>query len=336
MAAVDGDGGFDGLVAAAGVLGPVGPARLVGPGRVPAHDRGEPHGNRARAAPSRPAPGRRGGASGHVLRRRRHRAAAAVRRLRGSKAAVVRLTENIAAAGIRRQLRGARVHRDRNPPGHARGRPRGCGRRVLRAHHAPPRRGRRRPRRGLRARLVPALCRGRGDPGKLISAQWDPWRDAGFRHRLATEPRPRDAAADRRPGVSIRMSVPVPVAILAGGRATRLGRSRPTDRRRWWRSPAGRSSSTSSTCSREHGVRGRPVRRPSRRRRSGRRSATVRAWRPVRYSEDPPGWPAPQCASGRLAAARRGIHGALWRHLPADRLRGRLPTRFGRGGRRVC
>ena len=39
--------------------------------------------------------------------------------------------------------------------------------------------------------------------GKLISAQWDDWRDAGFRERLSSEP---DLATIRRIVWSLRLS----------------------------------------------------------------------------------------------------------------------------------
>ena len=112
-----------------------------------------------------------------------------------SKAAVVRLTENLAAGGVRANavapgFVATRIHEATLAAG-----PERVGsayfertRRDLEKGGVPPERA---------AELVAFLLspEAEGINGKLLSAQWDPWQDEGFRARLAAEP---DLATLRR------------------------------------------------------------------------------------------------------------------------------------------
>ena len=120
-----------------------------------------------------------------------------------SKAAVVRLTENLAlelaGEGVRVNcvspgFVATSIHRSTLAAG-----PELAGADYFERTRAELERG------GVPAReaaeLICLLLEGDPDApftGKLISAQWDGWREAGFRRRLASEPGSRDAEADRR------------------------------------------------------------------------------------------------------------------------------------------
>jgi 3-oxoacyl-[acyl-carrier protein] reductase len=185
---LDAGGPLDGLVAAAGVLGPIGsiaevPARelvaTVGVnliGTMLALHYGLP---RLRQTGGRAVTFSGGGAAGPLPRYDAYAA---------SKAAVVRLSENVAAAGgtevnaVAPGFVATRMH-----DGTLRAGPDAAGPEYFE-----------RTRRQLCEGGFPAdetaglVCfllseEARGISGRLISAQWDPWRDEGFRARLRAD-----------------------------------------------------------------------------------------------------------------------------------------------------
>jgi NAD(P)-dependent dehydrogenase (short-subunit alcohol dehydrogenase family) len=186
------DGGLDGLVTAAGVLGPVGTIGSYDPGDfwngvqvnlfgtfLALH-----HCLPLLAASRGSAVTFSGGGGTRPLPRYDAYAA--------SKAAVVRLTENIAAVASERGVRvncaapgfvATEIHRGTLAAG-----PEAAGE----AYHEATRRGLEEG--GFpateAAELVAFLLSEEASSinGKLISAQWDPWREDGFRERLEAEP----------------------------------------------------------------------------------------------------------------------------------------------------
>jgi NAD(P)-dependent dehydrogenase (short-subunit alcohol dehydrogenase family) len=198
-AAMEEVGAVDALVCAAGVLGPIGAAGEVDPmefSRAVAINLGGTYLAFHHCLPRLP-DGRGaivtfsgGGATGPLPRYDAYAA---------SKAAVVRLTENVAAVAADRGITvnavapgfvATRMHDETLAAG-----PDAAGaayyartQRDLEAGGVPPERA---------AALVAFLLGpdARGITGKLLSAQWDPWEDAGFRARLEAEP---DLATLRR------------------------------------------------------------------------------------------------------------------------------------------
>jgi NAD(P)-dependent dehydrogenase (short-subunit alcohol dehydrogenase family) len=182
LATVDAGGELSGLVTAAGVLGPIGPLETVDvaeAARTIATNLGGTMLALLHAIPRLRATGGRAvtfSGGGATSPRPGFDAYAA------SKAAVVRLTENIAAAGS--------IEANCVAPGPVATRMQDA---VLAA--ANPAGG------GFpateAAQLVCFLLsdEAAGITGRLLSAQWDPWRDEEFRRRLRTE---RDLATLRR------------------------------------------------------------------------------------------------------------------------------------------
>ena len=195
IAEVDERGALGGLVTAAGILGPVGTIETTSPSELRRAVEVNLVGTALalhHAVPRLAASGGRavtlsgGGATGPLPRYDAYAA---------SKAAVVRLTENVAATGVAVNcvapgFIATDIHRGTLEAG-----PEAAGREYFE-----------RTRRELEAggadldavcELVSFLLSGAaaGISGKLISAQWDPWRDEAFRTRLASEP---DLATLRR------------------------------------------------------------------------------------------------------------------------------------------
>ena len=261
MAAVDAGGPLHGLVHAAGVLGPIGPIGEIDPADFSAAlaiNLGGTflalHHTVPRLGPGGAAVTFSGGGGTGPLPRYDAYAA--------SKAGVVRLSENVAAEAAAGGVRvnaiapgfvATAIHDATLAAG-----PRAAGE----AYYE-------RTRRDLRAGGVPAelaaelACfllgpEAEGITGRLLSAQWDPWRDAGFRGAPACGARSGDAAADRRRVLSPRgerrsrsgWESLAPVCLLAGGRGVRLGDRRPC-RSRWSRWRASPSSFTAAaSCAR--------------------------------------------------------------------------------------
>jgi NAD(P)-dependent dehydrogenase (short-subunit alcohol dehydrogenase family) len=187
MEEVDGSGGLDGLVAAAGVLGPIGSIGESGPGQFRETIAVNLIGTALALHHAVPRLARRGGRAvtfsggGGTSPLPRYDAYAA------SKAAVARLTENVAAAGaavncVAPGFIATDIHKETLAAG-----PRAAGsdyyqrtRRELEEGGADL---------GEVCDLVAFLLSddARAIRGKLISAQWDPWRDEGFRRRLGAE-----------------------------------------------------------------------------------------------------------------------------------------------------
>jgi NAD(P)-dependent dehydrogenase (short-subunit alcohol dehydrogenase family) len=163
-----------GLVAAAGVLGPIGPLEEVDPAEVAATIATNLLGTMLALHHAIPRLSRSGGRAvtfsggGGTSPRQRYDAYAA------SKAAVVRLTENVAAAGA--------IEVNCVAPGLvATGIHRGTPDAERAAGGASPEEA---------AELVCFLLseEASGITGRLISARWDPWRDESFRARLREDP----------------------------------------------------------------------------------------------------------------------------------------------------
>jgi NAD(P)-dependent dehydrogenase (short-subunit alcohol dehydrogenase family) len=188
MAEVDGGGGLDGLVTAAGVLGPIGrldevamdefaatiAINLVGTALALHHAL-----PRLRAAAGRAVTLSGGGGTGPLARFDAYAA---------SKAGVVRLTENVAVDSevrvncVAPGFVATRMHEGTLAAG-----PEAAGEAYFE-----------RTREQLEQGGFPAseaaelvaflLCdEAHGITGRLISAQWDPWRDSDFRTRLRTD-----------------------------------------------------------------------------------------------------------------------------------------------------
>jgi 3-oxoacyl-[acyl-carrier protein] reductase len=186
---VDAVGGLHGLVTAAGVLGPIGPLETLVPaefaeaiainllGTMLALHHAIP---RLRASGGRAVTLSGGGAAGPLARYDAYAA---------SKAAVVRLTENVAADGavevnaVAPGFVATRMHEQTLRAG-----PERAGRAYFERTQAELDRGGSPANEA--AELVCFLLSGeaRGITGRLLSAQWDPWRDAEFRQRLRQEP----------------------------------------------------------------------------------------------------------------------------------------------------
>jgi NAD(P)-dependent dehydrogenase (short-subunit alcohol dehydrogenase family) len=188
MAAVDRDGALHGLVTAAGVLGPIGPIEAVDPARIAdalginlfgtvlALHHSIP---RLKAASGRAVTFSGGGATGPLARYDAYAA---------SKAAVVRLTENVAEErsievnAIAPGFVVTRMHQDTLAAGRDVVGPyfeRTLGQLERGGFPA-----------AEAAELVCFLLsdRARGISGRLLSAQWDPWREPEFQQRLRDEP----------------------------------------------------------------------------------------------------------------------------------------------------
>lgn len=189
MAMVDAGGGLDGLVTAAGVLGPIGPLdtvpanafaetiaiNLVGTALALQHAL-----PRLRASAGRAVTFSGGGGTGPLARFDAYAA---------SKAAVVRLTENIAADGaieinsVAPGFVATRMHEGTMAAG-----PEVVGSEYFARTRDQIESG------GFpaseAAELVVFLLGpdAAGITGRLISAQWDPWREPAFRDRLRRDP----------------------------------------------------------------------------------------------------------------------------------------------------
>jgi NAD(P)-dependent dehydrogenase (short-subunit alcohol dehydrogenase family) len=188
MLKVDAGGALDGLVAAAGVLGPIGrleevamdefaatiSINLVGTALALHHCL-----PRLRAVSGRAVTFSGGGGTGPLARYDAYAA---------SKAAVVRLTENVAASGeieinaVAPGFVATRMHEETLRAG-----PEAVGRSYYERTQEQLRGG------GFpaseAAELVAFLLgpQAAGITGRLISAQWDPWREEEFRERLRTD-----------------------------------------------------------------------------------------------------------------------------------------------------
>jgi NAD(P)-dependent dehydrogenase (short-subunit alcohol dehydrogenase family) len=192
MAAVDAGGPLDGVVTAAGVLGPIGPADAVDPAgfaRTLAVNLGGTFLALHHALPRLAASGGAavtfsGGGGPSPLPRYDAYAA--------SKAAVVRLTENVAADAAERGVRvnavapgfvATRMHDGTLAAG-----PDAAGAAYLERTRSKLERGGDDP--AEAAALTAFLLSGEaaGITGRLLSAKWDPWRDPAFRARLAAQP----------------------------------------------------------------------------------------------------------------------------------------------------
>jgi NAD(P)-dependent dehydrogenase (short-subunit alcohol dehydrogenase family) len=189
MEAVDRQGALHGLVCAAGVLGPVGPLEDVDPGEVERAVSINLLGTmlalahalpRLRTAGGRAVTFSGGGATSPLPRYDAYAM---------SKAAVVRLTENIAAAGevdvncvapgfVATDIHGGTL---RAGPGAAGADYYARTRAQLEQGGFPAREA---------AELVCFLLSdaAAGISGRLLSAQWDPWREPSFRDRLRSDP----------------------------------------------------------------------------------------------------------------------------------------------------
>ena len=202
IATIDAGGPLHGLVAAAGVLGPIGRLDEISPrefsdtiavnliGTMLALHHCLP---RLRATGGRAVTFSGGGGTAPLPRYDAYAA---------SKAAVARLTENVAAAGevevncVAPGFVATRMHQ-----GTLRAGPEASGndyyertRSQLEAGGFPA---------AEAAELVCFLLSegARGITGRLLSAQWDPWREDGFRVRSVGRRRTRHSAPDRRPAL---------------------------------------------------------------------------------------------------------------------------------------
>jgi NAD(P)-dependent dehydrogenase (short-subunit alcohol dehydrogenase family) len=189
MAEIDRGGALHGLVTAAGTLGPVGPLEdvavdelvaaiainLVGTALALHHAL-----PRLRSTSGRAVTFSGGGATGPLARYDAYAA---------SKAGVVRLTENVAADGavelncVAPGFVATRMHEGTLAAG-----PDAAGAAYYERTRSQLYEG------GFPASEAAALVAfllsadAVGISGRLISAQWDPWRDAGFRERLRSDP----------------------------------------------------------------------------------------------------------------------------------------------------
>ncbi len=188
MPKLDADGPVHGLVAAAGVLGPIGSLDTVPASELVAAVQANLVGTmlslrhalpRLRASGGRAVTFSGGGATAPLPRYDAYAA---------SKAAVVRLTENVAAGDavelncVAPGFVATRMHE-----GTLRAGPQAAGRDYFERTQAQLEQG------GFPAREAAELVcfllseQARGITGRLISAQWDPWRDEEFRHRLRSD-----------------------------------------------------------------------------------------------------------------------------------------------------
>ena len=194
-AAIAGPRPLDGLVTAAGVLGPIGPLGAYEPGGFRRTVEVNLIGTMLALHHVLPGVAERGGAAvtfsggGATGPLARFDAYAA------SKAAVVRLTENVAATGVRVNcvapgFIATEIHEETLDAG-----PEVVGADYYERTQAELERG------GASLDEVSALvafllsAEAAGIGGKLIAAQWDPWREPDFRRRLAEDP---DLATLRR------------------------------------------------------------------------------------------------------------------------------------------
>jgi 3-oxoacyl-[acyl-carrier protein] reductase len=203
------DGGLHGLVAAAGVLGPIGPIDAIDPadfsrtlainvsGTALALARTAPllerHGGGAVTLSG-------GGATGPLVRYDAYAA---------SKAAVVRLTENVARDLAPRGVRvnaiapgfvATRMHQDTLAAG-----PDAAGASYFEKTEQQLESGGADPQDAAELSAFLLSDAARGVTGRLLSAQWDPWREPTFQERLRTEP---DLATLRR--IDDQFFVPAP------------------------------------------------------------------------------------------------------------------------------
>lgn len=195
ISAADAGGVLDGLVAAAGVLGPIGSLGSWEPRDFRAAIDVNLHGTMLALHHALPRLAERGGAAvtfsggGGTAPLPRFDAYAA------SKAAVIRLTENVAAAGARVNcvapgFIATEIHEATLAAG-----PAAVGEEYFERTRAELEAG------GASVEVVCELVsfllspESREISGKLVAAQWDPWREPEFRARLAEEP---DLATLRR------------------------------------------------------------------------------------------------------------------------------------------
>lgn len=187
---------LDGVVCVAGTIGPIGPATAVDPGAFATALKVNVLGTWLAARATRPALERSGGAlvafsgGGATGPFARFDAYAA------SKAAVVRVTENLAADGLRANaVAPGFVVTDIQSDVLAAGRAQVGDAYFDQVQEAVASGGGEPPEvaAGLVAFLVSDASR--GISGKLLSARWDPWDDPAFQERLRTEP---DLATLRR------------------------------------------------------------------------------------------------------------------------------------------
>lgn len=189
-------GDLAGVVCVAGTIGPIGPAPAVDPVAFMNTLRVNVLGTWLAARATRPALEASGGAfvafsgggaTGPLVRFDAYAA---------SKAAVVRVTENLAADGLRANaVAPGFVVTDLQDDVLAAGREHVGDAYFEKVEQAVAQGGGESP--ALAADLVAFLVSdaSRGIAGKLLSARWDPWGDAAFQERLRTEP---DLAALRR------------------------------------------------------------------------------------------------------------------------------------------
>jgi NAD(P)-dependent dehydrogenase (short-subunit alcohol dehydrogenase family) len=199
MARIDAGGGLAGLVCAAGILGPIGPTEAVAPEAFAETVAVNLTGTFLALRHALPRLAATGGAAvtfsggGGTGPLARYDAYAA------TKAAVVRLTENVAAgaraSGVRVNAVAPGFVATRMHEGTLAAGPEAAGEAYLERTRSELRRGG--DDAGEAAALVAFLLSeaAEGITGKLLSAKWDPWRDAAFRARLAAEP---DLATLRR------------------------------------------------------------------------------------------------------------------------------------------
>jgi NAD(P)-dependent dehydrogenase (short-subunit alcohol dehydrogenase family) len=189
-------GELDGVVCVAGTIGPIGPAAAVDPGAFATALRVNVLGTWLAARATRPALERSGGAlvsfsgGGATGPFARFDAYAA------SKVAVVRVTENLAADGLRANaVAPGFVVTDIQSDVLAAGRAVVGDEYYNKVQEAVDSGGGEPPE--VAAGLVSFLVSdaSRGISGKLLSARWDPWEDPVFQERLRTEP---DLATLRR------------------------------------------------------------------------------------------------------------------------------------------
>jgi 3-oxoacyl-[acyl-carrier protein] reductase len=195
-AAAPGLGELAGVVCDAGTIGPIGPVTAVDPGAFATALRVNVLGTWLAARATRPALERSGGAlvsfsgGGATGPFARFDAYAA------SKVAVVRVTENLAADGLRANaVAPGFVVTDLQDDVVAAGREVVGDEYFDKVQEAVANGGGEPPE--LAADLVAFLVSdaSRGISGKLLSARWDPWADPAFQERLRTEP---DLATLRR------------------------------------------------------------------------------------------------------------------------------------------
>ena len=189
-----------GVVAAAGVLAPIGTPGPSRPSEFLARS-GQPLRHLAGRAHCLPALRAAGG--GAIVTFSGGGATAPLPRFdayAASKAGVVRLTENLAPALAEDGVHDQRDRRPASSPPACRTRCSPPGRSApARCYHATPQRqvaeGGVPPEAAAELAAFLLSDDARGITGKLISAQWDDWRDAEFRARLAADP---DLATLRR------------------------------------------------------------------------------------------------------------------------------------------